>query len=148
MSRFVRPETATLKISGGDTITVKKRLNSGEERELFGRMYIAGIDGQLRSNPFQTGISLVTAYLLDWTLKDDDGKLVAIAGLATDALVAVINNLDPESYGEIRKAVEAHDAQSRKDRDQEKKANDGETVLPATSPSLSAAAGDTTTSVN
>lgn len=147
MSRFVRPETLTLPLSQGDSITVKKRLNSGEERDLFARMYVAGVDGQLKANPFQTGIALVTSYLLDWTFKDD-GKLVPIAGLAVDALITVLNNLEPEAYGEIRRAIEAHDGASRTEREQEKNAKDGGMALPATSPSPSAVAGVMSGSVN
>jgi hypothetical protein len=115
MSRFVRPETLTLTISDGDTLTVKRRLNSGEERALFARMYTAGANGQLKVNPFQTGIAIVTAYLLDWSLTDD-GKRVAIADLSVDALTRVLDGLDPTTYGEIRQAIEAHDNAVREER--------------------------------
>ena len=48
-SRFVRPDVTVLHISEGDTLTVKRRLNAGEHRAMFARMYLAGVDGQLRS---------------------------------------------------------------------------------------------------
>ena len=147
-SRFVRPDTTVLKISQGDTLTVKRRLNSGEERDLFSRIYLAGADGQLKVNPFQHGIGLVTAYLLDWSLTDDDGKRVAIEGLSVEALTQVINGLDPMSYGEIRRAVEEHDAAMRAERGDLKNGQDGEKGSPAISPSLSAVAGDTNGFVN
>jgi hypothetical protein len=117
MSRFVRPETVTLTISDGDTLTVKRRLNSGEERALFARMYTAGVNGQLKVNPFQTGIAIVTAYLLDWSLTDD-GKRVPIAELSVDELTRVLDGLDPTTYGEIRQAIEAHDNAVREEREQ------------------------------
>jgi hypothetical protein len=142
MSRFVRPETVTLTISDGDTLTVKRRLNSGEERALFARMYTAGVNGQLKVNPFQTGIAIVTAYLLDWSLTDD-GKRVPIAELSVDELTRVLDGLDPTTYGEIRQAIEAHDNAVREEREQTKKAKGGETPLPVTSPSRSDATGDT-----
>lgn len=147
MSRFVRPETVVLKISQGDTLTVKKRLNSGEERDLFSRMYVAGVDGLLKMNPFQTGISMVTAYLLDWSLTDN-GKLVPIRDLSVEALTSVLNGLEPSTYAEIREAIETHDGATRARREQEKNAMDGETVLPVTSPLPSGVTGVTSGSVN
>lgn len=148
MSRFVRPETVTLAISDGDTLTVKHRLNSGEERGLFSRMYLAGSNGQLKVNPFQTGLALVTAYLLNWSLTDDDGARVPIANLSVDDLGRVLDGLDPETYGEIREAIEAHDNAVRVEREQVKKAKDGGTPLPVTSPSLSGVTGDTNGSLH
>jgi hypothetical protein len=148
MSRFVRPEITTIKISQGDTLTVKRRLNSGEERDLFSRMYLPGVDGQLKVNPFAAGVAMITAYLLDWSLTDDDGKLVVIRELSPESMTSVLNGLNPETFAEIRSAVEAHDDGVRAARAEEKKAKDGETALPVTSPSHSAVTGPLPTSVN
>lgn len=148
MSRFVRPDTTVLKISQGDTLTVKRRLNSGEERALFARIYLAGVDGKLTVNPFQHGIGMVTAYLVDWSLTDDEGKRVAIDKLSIEALTNVLNGLEPTSFGEIRQAVEEHDDAMRAEREEIKNDPDGAKALPAISPSPSDAAGPIATSVN
>jgi hypothetical protein len=148
MSRFVRPELTTIKISQGDTLTVKRRLNAGEERELFSRLYIAGLDGELKANPFQTGLAMALAYLLDWSLTDDEGKLVVIRDLGPEALTSVLNGLTPEDFAEVRTAIEKHASAAQVARAQEKKVRDGETALSVTSSSPSAVTGPTTTSVN
>src|SRR5579864_6637013 len=85
-SRFVRPSTRTLTLANGDTLTVKRRLSSGEQRAAFARMYLTGADGALSLNTLQTGMAIITAYLVNWSLTDDDGQHVDIAGLSTDAL--------------------------------------------------------------
>ena len=140
MSRFVRPDTTVLHISDGDTLTIKTRLNAGEQREAYARMYRAGIDG-LRVNPLQTGLALITAYLVDWSLRDDDGVTVPIRGLSVGDLEDVLNGLDPESFTEIKVAIETHEEAARAAREEEKKRRAGLTDDAATSTSPSAAAG-------
>jgi hypothetical protein len=148
MSRFVKPETTTLKISRGDTLTVKRRLNSGEQRAAFARMAVAGVDGQRRIDSTEVGRSLMVAYLVDWSLTDDDGKRVEIADLPPDAVASVLDALDPESFVEIREAIEAHDASIRAEREQEKNGQGGGKESSAISPSPEPLAGATSGSVN
>lgn len=120
MNRFVAPETQVLKISRGDTLTVKRRLNAGEQRAAFARMALAGTDGALRINPLEVGLATILAYLVDWSLTDASGKVVPISGQAPDVVAAALNALDPGSYAEIREAIEAHDAAVQEAREQEK----------------------------
>lgn len=138
MGRFIRPETTTLKISNGETLTVKKRLTSGEQRAAFARMYLAGVDGQMKVNPLTVGIAIITAYLVDWTLTDDTGASVQIRGLSVDDLTAILDNLSQEAFAEIRKAIEQHEAAMAAERDQEKNAQAGERPLSEISPSPAA----------
>lgn len=126
-SRFVQPDSIVLKISDGDTLTVRRRLNAGEKRAMFARMYLAGIDGMLRTNPLETGRALVIAYLLDWSLTDAAGALVPIDGLSPDELGRVIDSLDPEDFTEVKEAIEAHVVAMDEQRAQEKKQSDGRT---------------------
>lgn len=107
MSRFVRPETVTLPLSGGDTITVRKRLTNGERRAMFARMYKAGVT-PLQVDTLQTGLAVVVSYLLDWTLTDDGGARVRIDGLTPDELAFIVDGLDWDSFVEIKDAIEAH----------------------------------------
>jgi hypothetical protein len=109
MSRFVQPETATLTLENGDRLIVKKQLTCGESREAS-RRYLKLIDGALRVDPLEVGPATVLAYLVDWTLTDDDGAPVSLRGLSLDDRQAVIDTLDMESFAEIRRAIETHEA--------------------------------------
>src|SRR5262245_17812206 len=142
MSRFVRPETSLLRISGGDTLTVKRRLNAGEQRRAFAKMSVQDAAGDLRVDRLQVGIAMVLAYLLDWTITDDNGAVVAIRDQPIDTVAAVLDDLEPESYEEIRDAIERHDAKTRAEREKEKNARDGASGSSATSPSPDGATGD------
>ena len=110
-------------------------------------MYRAGLDG-LRVNPLQTGLALITAYLLDWSLVDDDGVRVPIAGLSVADLESTLNGLDPESFAEIKRAIDDHEEAMRVEREQEKKLRDGSPAAGVTSPSPSGVAGELIGSVN
>jgi len=92
----------------GDWIEVRKQLSEGERRAAHTRMYVAGIDGRMRADPLQTGMATVTAFLVDWGPLEhwDD---TPIRGLSADDLAAVLDNLDPESFAEIRLAIEHHE---------------------------------------
>src|SRR4029434_6628201 len=67
-SRFVRPEPVVIPISDGDTITVRRRLNAGEQHEMQASMYRLDPDGRLQVDPRQVPMALVAAFLLDWSL--------------------------------------------------------------------------------
>jgi len=110
MSRFVRPHTRTLTLANGDQLIVREQLTAGEQRAHFARVYTTTADGRLVVNPLMVGIGVVLAYLLDWTLRDDQDQLVAIRDLSPDDLQRVIDSLDTDSFKEIRAAVEAHEA--------------------------------------
>jgi len=124
-SRFPRPETVTLTISGGDTLTVKKRLTAGEQRKSFERTYVAGIDGALKVNPLQIGLATITAFLVDWSLCGDDGARVVIRGEPLEVVEAALDALDPESFAEIKHAIEVHERAMLEARAQEKKLRGG-----------------------
>ena len=127
MSRFVRPETVTLALSEGDTLVVRATLTNGEQRALFSRLYRRGPStleapaGPLLVNTDQIGLALVTGYLLDWSLRDDEGKPVRIDGLTVAELERVLDSLTPDSFTEIHEAVAAHDAARRAASDAKKR---------------------------
>jgi hypothetical protein len=139
--RFVRPETVVLTLSGGDTLIVKRRLTAGEQRAQLGRAYTTTTTGLSQLNFMETGIALITAYLIDWTTSDPDAALVPIRGLSVDEVMAVLNNLDPASFTEIKEAIEAHVAAQDAARAAEKKTPAGATPAPSTSRSPSVADG-------
>jgi hypothetical protein len=127
MSRFVRPETRVLTLANGDQLIVRARLTAGEQRAQFARMYTIGTSGRYIANPLMTGVGIILAYLLDWTVKDDAGAVVPIRDLSPDDLLNVIDSLDTESFDEIKRAIEAHETAMNAERTQEKKLRDGGT---------------------
>lgn len=144
MSRFVRPETRTLTISDGDTLTVKKVLNAGEVRASYRRMLQAGGGGRAAKEAI--AVHEVIAYLLDWSLTDDAGQRVEIRGLSADDLLHVLDSLDADAFDEIHAAIQRHEVEMAAERAEAKKRRGGESASAATSPSRSAAAGPSTPS--
>ena len=125
MSRFVRPETRTLTLANGDQLIVRARLTAGEQRAQYARIYRAGADGKLQPDPLQLGVGVVLAYLLDWNFKDDAGQAVLIRDLSIDELQRVIDALDPDSFKEIRTAIDAHADAMAAEREAQKKTDGG-----------------------
>jgi hypothetical protein len=144
-SRFVRPETVTLTISDDDTLLVKKQLNRGEREATFARMY-ADRGGKAVVDALQVGLAIVTAYLIDWSLRDENGDRVVIRGLSIAELEQVLNSLSPEDFEEIRDAIDAHVETQEKARIEAKKAQGGTPVSEPISPSPSGSDGPTTIS--
>lgn len=143
MSRFVQPEATVLRISQGDTLTVRKRLNVGEQRAMFDRWLPVNGDGARPQSVDQllVGVTQVAAYLIDWSLTDAQGAHVDIRDQPLDAVISIINALEIDDFREIREAIEAHiDAQAVA-RAQEKKVPTGESDSSATSTLPVVAAG-------
>lgn len=142
-SRFVRPTTTLLTISQGDTLTVKTRLTHGERADSYERQYVPTVDGSLVLKAGQIKLSMVTAYLIDWSLTDEAGKRVEIFQQPIDAVERILRSLSSEDFEEIAEAITAHEARQRAPLPQEKKVD----AAPI-SPSPSAVAGAWTGSVS
>jgi hypothetical protein len=145
MSRFVRPETTTIALSGGETLTIRRRLSAGEARartERWTEQVEDPLTGGVKLVPRLTraGLATITAYLLDWSLTDDAGHRVEIQGIAQAELEAIVDNLDGDAFAEIRLAIEAHEEALRAERDAQKK-TDGPSASSPTSISPAAAVG-------
>jgi hypothetical protein len=107
---FAKPTTTTLTLATGATLTVKRRLNSGDAREMKAMQAYSTL-----AEP-----AVVMAYLVDWTVTND-GTPVPVAGLSRPDLADVLNNLDEDAFDEIYAAVSAHRAAMTAERDAEKK---------------------------
>jgi len=142
-SRFVRPDTRTIPLSDGDTITLRARLTAGERRAMFGRMYRGDTT---TVDPIKVQTSTIVAYLLDWNLIGDDGRKVPIAELSPRDVEDVINGLDPESFTELADAVGAHVLRMDAERELEKNGHRGESTSVVTSPFVGSTGGDSPTS--
>jgi hypothetical protein len=125
-SWFVVPDIVRLPLSGGQWVDVKKELNQGEQRAMFASMG----DYNPASRVAATVVTrqFVAAYVLAWSLSDDDGRPVAFSEGALDALKG-------HRFNEIWEAVNAHDDRARAAQADEKKTRDGATASMPTSPS-------------
>jgi len=141
-SRFVRPEVTVLTLADGEKLTVRKRLNHGEQTACFARMYMTLASGERKVDTLKVGLAMISAYLLDWTLTDDSGNVVQIRDKSLDDVESALNALDPYSFNEIRAAIEKHEIEMAKERAAGKPTG-GESKSAATSSSPAGAAGDT-----
>jgi hypothetical protein len=139
--RFVHPEVTRLPLSDGDFLDVKKRLTAGEERLVFTRQIRAqGLGDKAQLDFDQVGKSKLVAYIVGWSLTDENGAPVPFSESALD-------NLDPDSFAEIRNAVDAHETAVTAERAARKNSPDGAKASSPISPSPNSTGGDTTTSI-
>jgi hypothetical protein len=156
MSRFVKPTEVRLPISDGDYLIVKEKLTAGEQLEVFARLYKtaeggssggitvgrSGVQESMTLDPLQVGLSTVIGYLLDWSLTDDDGRVVSIRNQPIDVVTAALRGLEFDDYQEIVAAVQAHDQRIQAAR-QEKKRSGGPSASGPISRSLAVVGGGT-----
>lgn len=137
MGNFARPDTVTLTITGGDTLVVKRRLSALDSRRMRG----------MEKLPTLAEVGVVMAYLVDWSLVDDQGARVPIQGDAFNpAMANALDALDADRFDEIVAAVTAHVAAMTKEREAEKNNPGGANKSPVISPSPDIVTGPTSTS--
>jgi hypothetical protein len=141
-SWFVRPEVVRVPLSDGEWVTLKKRLTAGESRDAFARMCHSGIE-PLTVNPLQIGLAQMLAYLVEWSLTDDDGQPVSLLQQPVDVVERYLLLLEPERFDEIRVAVLRHEAEQVAARAEQKKTRDTATASPSISRSLVGVGGGT-----
>ena len=125
--RFVQPEIVRLPLSDGDYVDVKKELTAGEQRRMFaGMMRDMTLGEKVTLNPELVGRTKVSAYVIVWSFVDAELKPVPVSDSAID-------NLDTETYAELVKAIDAHEAAMEAVK--EKNGTSGRAKSEATSPS-------------
>jgi hypothetical protein len=148
-SRFVAPQTVILTLANGDTLVVRRRLNIGEQRESYRvcSELVEQDDGTVKRipDPHRIGLAKVAAFLVDWNLAVDDAP---IRGLDLAQRVALVDNLDPDDFYEIKEAIDAHEAAIVAERVAEKNGQAGERNGLAISPLPSVPAGPLTLSAD
>jgi hypothetical protein len=101
--RFVTPETVRLPLNDGDDyIVIKRRLSHGEREEMMAGLVpnlTAGQPVHVDAAAVRTG--KVLAYLIGWSSPEPID-------------VDTIKHLDPDSFDEIERAIDAHVATSEK----------------------------------
>ncbi len=107
MQWFVKPEVVRVPIEGGHWIEVKKRLTAGETRKLnAASVKEIRTDGRVTPDFEMMGKAEAIAYLVDWSLRDDQDKPIPID---TDARkIAALDNMSDEGFEVISTAVAAH----------------------------------------
>jgi hypothetical protein len=143
---LVPPERVTLTLPDGSTLTIKKRLNSGEVRALMQRTRSAAGDGQV--DALEYAFQLTVAYLLDWTTPTGAWPPI---GSDQDASLrsGILNALDPDDYIAIKNAIQDHVARMAVERESEKKTiPSGEPASSVTSLLLSGSGGGTSGSLS
>lgn len=140
--RFVRPTVVRLPLSDGDYIDVKHELTAGEQRRVFSSLIKemhAGEPAVL--DPALVGKTQLLEYIVGWSFVGQDGEPAPFSAAALDTL-------DTNTYEELVAAVQAHDAASEAARAARKNGRAGETPSSGISPLPSAAAGESSGSVN
>lgn len=137
MSRFVSPAEVRIPISDGDYLIVKNRLNAGETLAMYAAMR-RGTEEKI--DPTTFGQSLIQAYLLDWSITDDDGRVVSIRNQPPDVVAGALRNLEYPDFQELLAAVQAHETAIEAAR-QEKKRTTGEPPPGRSSPWPAAVTG-------
>ena len=70
-------------------VIVKAELNSGETIAMYAAMRRA--EGDV--DPLKVGPALVAAYLLDWSLTDNDGRILSVRHQPPDVIASALSNL-------------------------------------------------------
>jgi hypothetical protein len=150
-SRVVKPDVERLPISNGDWLLVKKQLSAGDRQDGYERAYMKNPDGTYVTRPDGTLVvspanmrtSMVTSYLVDWSLVGLDDKPLDIRGADLKTVESILRALDYDSFKEIFDAIDAWDTKQAKARAAQKKILSGAQPSSATSPSPSASGGAT-----
>ena len=149
METIVKPQIVQLALNDGLSISVKRRLNVGEQQDMFAAMapYLtAGDKPQLKSQAVMT--AKVLAYLVSWTLTEDGVPLPLSMAMPEEQRLATLRSLDPDVFREIQEAINTHEAAVEQEIEERKNARRGGGAKTSSSSSLDAATGPTTTSVN
>lgn len=137
MIRVRQPESQRLELPGGDWLLVKKHLNTGEERSALARHVKATHPGEMPVLDFEnTGLTLATEYLLDWSIVGLDGNPLVIRDRPYEVRLAALRLLDTEDSALIVRTIEAHAEAMKVEREAEKNSPAGETASSAISASV------------
>lgn len=134
-SRIVQPDTTRIELSDGDWLVVKKRLSHGDRTAAQQRMY-RDINGEMQIDRTLVAMSMVLAYLVDWSFIDHQGHKIAIQGQSPEDVMSALNAIAPEDFDEVSDAIDAHSTAMRAERDAQKKILNGESPHSPTLPSL------------
>mgnify|MGYP001577507477 CR=1 FL=1 len=103
--RFVGVDTKREPISGGHWIEIKKMLSIGEIKRIEGagitRVTVPGQAPTTELDYAEYSFTRMDVYLTDWSLKNKEGKDIAVSPSA-------IRALDEDTFDEIEAVLSAH----------------------------------------
>jgi len=112
MSDLVVPQTVTLPLSNGRTVTVWAELNHRQHKAMYQRMFREIDGGGLRRDMDRFVDAKIVAYVEDWTLTDPQEQPLEIRRkgerIPADELQDVLDNLRQPVLMEIKAVVDAH----------------------------------------
>lgn len=127
---LVQPNEVRLAIDGDHYLIVKPELNYGETIAMYAQMRAADQGG---ADPLKVGPALVVAYLLDWSLTDNDGRILSVRQQPPDVVASALHHLPYDEGQAVVDAIRAHDAALTTARE-EKKLRTGAPVSSPNSP--------------
>jgi len=142
----------SLAIADGRTIDVKRRLNTGEQQDLFAAMaptLMSGERATLQTKSVMT--AKVLAYLLSWygiNHPEDGQPLPMTPFMSDDERLSSLRATDPDDFRDIREAIDWHEAEVEREIAEAKKIRGGASASSSSLPSPDAVTGGTAMSVN
>jgi hypothetical protein len=113
--RFVDPVVVRVDLTDGDWIDVKRDLTTGEQRAMFAQMRSRDRPGAIATiDPSLVTTARLMAYVVGWSFRDRDDRPVPVS-------VGALDSLDTRTFGELRDALDAHEAARDRALDDEKK---------------------------
>jgi len=148
-NRFVGPQTVRLPLSDGEFITVKERLNAGEEQDMFADMVLDMTAGEkVHLDPKSVQMAKVLAYLVGWSLTDDGAPVPMAPTQSVAERRSALRSVDGDTFREIREAIDAHEKAVEQASTDRKNGQAGERESNKTSPSPVGTTGATSGSVD
>jgi len=112
MSDVVVPQTVTLLLSNGRTVTVWAELNHRQHKAMYQRMFREIEGGELRRDMEKFVDAKIVAYVEDWTLTDPQQQPLEIRRkgerISAEELQDVLDNLKQSVLMEMKAAIDAH----------------------------------------
>lgn len=130
-----RPESVRVSLADGHWLLVKKFLTAGEERRMSSRSMILHPGEKPEIDFMQLGTSSIVEFLIDWSLVDPDGHVIAIRDQPANVVAAALDGLDPDAFVEVQDAINTHVAAMAALKAEEKKQQAIESESSATSTS-------------
>jgi hypothetical protein len=133
--QLVRPEQVRVPLFDGEYIEVKKTLNAGEYRDLIAGMTAPSRLGEdARIDMSKVGMTKILQFLVGWSLVGFDEKTpIPYSPEMSEAdRIATLRALNVQTFMAITEAIDAHEAQSERERTERKNVQAGERVSSAT----------------
>ena len=134
---LARLDEVRLSLPGDQHVIVKAELNYGETIAMYAAMRRA--EGDV--DPLKVGPALVAAYLLDWSLTDNDGRILSVRQQPPDVIASALHHLPYDDGQDVVTAIRTHDDAITAAREEKKTRRAGPTPSAPSLRSLAAVGG-------